>query len=176
MAHSVLLAPVPAVESLVLPRVAREYRRQDGGTHAHVTVLGPFLPPPQVLEQQQELSALLQETDPFDLMLTQVGTFGGGIVHLRPAGEQDLRHLLSLVQQRYPNLLPYGGAFPSVEFHVTVATVADDTEREEVIALAERALPVTAAVDHLEVVWYEPGATRALAAFPLGQTGSLTRH
>jgi hypothetical protein len=168
VAHSVLLVPVPAVEALVLPYIPSEYRRSDGGTHAHVTVLGPFLPLHEVLDRQQELSDLLRAAPPFEITWAHVGIFDGGIVHLRPEDDSELRRLLSLVQERFPHVLPYGGAFPQVEFHLTVGYIPDDAQRTDVVAQAERVLPVSCRVEHLEVLWYEPGATRGIAAFHLG--------
>jgi hypothetical protein len=80
--HSVFLLPVPEAEHLAAPYVADEYRRVDGGTHAHVTVLGPFLGQSQVRHECDRLRAAVQSVGVIDLVFTDVAVFPGGIVHL----------------------------------------------------------------------------------------------
>ncbi len=167
--HSVFLLPVPEAEHLAAPYVADEYRRVDGGTHAHVTVLGPFLEKSQVRHERDRLMAAAQSVGVIDLVFTDVAVFPGGIVHLRPADDGALAELLERLRARYPTVLPYGGAFGDRSvFHLTIRAASSSEEIELAASEARKSLPVRSAVTEAQVVWYEPNATRALCRLPLG--------
>ncbi len=168
--HSVFLLPVPEAEHLVAPHVADEYRRVDGGTHAHVTVLGPFLEESQVPREHDRLMAAVESVGVIDLVFTEVAVFAGGIVHLRPADDGALGELLGRLRGLYPSVLPYAGAFgDSPVFHLTVRAASSAEDIKRTASETRKFLPVRSAVTEAQVVWYEPHATRALCRLPLGR-------
>jgi 2'-5' RNA ligase superfamily len=110
----------------------------EAGVTAHVTILFPFIPRAEIDDAAREaLRALFAAAAPFGYRFARVERFDDATVFLAPEPVEAFTHLTRLVQRRWPEHPPYGGAFEVVVPHLTVgdrllpgqvATLADETE------------------------------------------------
>ena len=111
---------------------------------AHVTILFPFIPRAQIdAAARAALGTLFASVAPFGYRFAHVERFDDTTVFLAPDRVEPFTHLTQLVQRRWPEHPPYGGAFNVVVPHLTVgdrllpgqvAALAGETE----IRLRER--------------------------------------
>ncbi|MGH8994932.1 MAG: 2'-5' RNA ligase family protein, partial [Acidimicrobiales bacterium] len=66
-----------------------------------------------------ELRSLIGAQLPFPFSCRSVGTFPG-VVWLAPEPDEGFRRLSEVIGERWPELAPYGGAYPTEIFHLTV--------------------------------------------------------
>lgn len=173
MGHTVLQVPVPGLEPFVRARTAHydtDYLSADPDfTHAHITVLGPFLP-----EVDADAAAMVAETvaevEPFEFRLDRIATFPNGCIHLRPEPDDGFRTLTSRLWAAFPECPPYGGEFPDSTPHLTLDLVhAGVTQASTDTLLAQHPRPDMYVADRVDLAWYEPGRCGRLAAWPLGR-------
>lgn len=151
-----VILPVPCLDGLTGPSA------RDAGMPAHVTLLYPFLPTRFVdSETERALGSLVLATPAFDFSLARVGRFPG-VVYLAPEPAAPFRALTSALVARWPEHPPYGGAYPEVVPHLTVAH--GEAVPEGLVAR----LPLRS---QAREVWLMARALRRwtrLARFPLG--------
>ncbi|HEY2537285.1 MAG TPA: 2'-5' RNA ligase family protein [Solirubrobacteraceae bacterium] len=153
---STLILPVPAAETL-LQESARE-----PGIPAHITLLYPFLPARSIDgDAEAALAALLREIPAFDFALSEIGRFPG-VVYLAPQPAERFVALTEALVARWPEQQPYGGDYPEVIPHLTVAYGAPIPD-----GLAER-LPFTARAEEVWLMSRAGGSWVRRRSFPLG--------
>jgi hypothetical protein len=168
--HSVLQVPVPALEEYVAART----RHYDEGflstdpdfTHAHVTVLGPFVPHLDATTQRR-IAGLAASVEPFAFGLQRVATFPNGIVHLAPEPDGPLRELTAGFAAAFPDFPPYAGEFEPVP-HLTLDALGPGVSEESTRRMVAPYLPVTVRAERLDLAWYEPGNCHLIASWPVG--------
>ena len=169
--HSVLLVPVPELEPFVRARHAhydRDYVSADPAfTHAHVTVLGPFVPRPTD-EDLAAVAAIAATTEPFGFALDGLEAFPDGLLHVVPDPAAPFRALTDRVHAAFPDHPPYAGRFEHVVPHLTLDAVSATVSAESTRALVGDLLPARCRAERLDLAWYEPGRCRLLASWPLG--------
>lgn len=91
-----------------------------------------------------------------------------GVLYLVPTPGHPFRQLTADLVARWPEAPPYGGVFPDVVPHLTVTDGADeeDSRRAEQAITAD--LPLTCAVDRVELVAFDGERWATRATFPLG--------
>ncbi len=158
-----LILPVPAAEEL-LQESARE-----PGIPAHITLLYPFLPARSIDgDAETALASLLREIPAFDFALSEIGRFPG-VVYLAPEPADRFVALTEALVACWPEQQPYGGDYPEVIPHLTVAYGAPIPD-----GLAER-LPLAA---HAQEVWLMSragGSWVRRQSFPLGSPADSDR-
>ena len=125
---------------------------------AHVTVLYPA--PGDVVALTEVLGPFV----PFEVTFAALDRFPG-ILWLAPEPAEPFVALTEAVVERFPSFPPYGGRYPSIIPHLTVAASALD----ETAALVEPLLPLRSCVD--AVALYESADGRhwqELQTFDLG--------
>jgi 2'-5' RNA ligase len=170
--ESAVLVPVPEAEPVVGRHRARLDRAAVDGVPAHVTVLYPFVPPPQITEATIEaLAAAVRSVAAFDCQFPATAWFGEEVVWLAPRPEEPFRALTRAVCAAFPGYLPYGGRHRDAVPHLTIGDqppggVADLRAAEADVLSA---LPVRARISHawLMTGTREPGSWRAVAELPL---------
>ncbi|WP_446665812.1 2'-5' RNA ligase family protein [Flexivirga sp. B27] len=170
MGHTVLAVPVPALEAVVRERTAfydASFVSADPGfAHAHITVLGPWVPEPTI-EDLATVAEISADTTCFDVKLERVEEFPNGLLHLPPVPDDELRALTARLAAAFPEHPPYGGAFGDVAPHLTLdqrsATVTRESVRERVAHL----LPAAVTVDRIDLQWWANDDCRLLQSFPL---------
>ncbi len=165
--------PVPALEPFVVERhrhYDESYVSADPAfVHAHVTALGPFLPPEQVTDRvARTIDGIACATAPFDFMLERVATFPNGIVHLLPEPDDAFRALTSALSQAFPQCPPYDGAFPEPVPHLTLDALSDAVSESSTRRAAAPWLPAVCRADRVDLAWYEPHGCRILRSWRLG--------
>lgn len=142
--RSAVTLPVPEAEALV-----GEWRQQYDesartGVPAHITILFPFLPPDDLGTQDEErLAAVFADTPMCHFQLARVGRFRS-VVYLAPEPGGYFQALTQRVWSLYPSTPPYGGAFPEVVPHLTVAQADDPEVLDRADAAVRSGLPVAA--------------------------------
>lgn len=169
MGHSVLAIPVPALEPFVRSRWLHYdpawVSRDPGFTHAHITVLAPFVAAPS----EQDLAtvgAIACRTPAFEFALEEVAAFPNGIIHTPPAPAAPFARLTAAVRAAYPHLLPYDGEFEPVP-HLTLDHTTTDISSATVRQVLGTTLPAYVRAERLELHRYAEGDCRVLASWPL---------
>lgn len=151
-----LILPVPSAEG-VLQESARE-----PGIPAHITLLYPFLAARSIdADTEAALAALLLEIPAFDFALSEIGRFPG-VVYLAPEPAGRFVALTEALVTRWPEQQPYGGDYPEVIPHLTVAYGAPIPD-----GLAER-LPLTARAEEVWLMSRAGGSWVRRQSFRLG--------
>jgi 2'-5' RNA ligase superfamily len=170
--ESAVLVPVPEAERVV----SRHRARLDGsaaeGVPAHVTILYPFVAPPQITAATIEvLAAAVGSVSHFDCEFPRTAWFGEDVLWLAPRPDEPFRALIRAVSAAFPGYPPYDGLVGDVIPHLTVghraaAGVAGlRTAEADILG----ALPVRARVSRawLMTGTREPGSWHAVAELPL---------
>jgi hypothetical protein len=172
MAHSVLLVPVPELDSVVRPRLLRGspelLTEAEDAVTAHVTLLGPFADLDAIDDGLlSELRSFFADVTPFTFRLTEICRFPNGPTYLAPDPARPFRQLTHELSRRFPEYPPYGGEFDDVVPHLTVPV--PDSEDPQALGLQlEPRLPITAHAREAALWWYEPHRCRTLETFPFG--------
>jgi hypothetical protein len=156
---SALVVPVPAAEEVV----------GDGGlVPAHITLLAPFLPRPELTEGLlAEIGALFADVVPFSFDLDEVCVFPSGVVYLAPRPPGPFRQLTGELTRRFPEHPPYEGQFSDVVPHLTVP-LADGESPADVERRVRAHGPVQALATEVHLLWVSDETYEVLAAFPFG--------
>ncbi|WP_148615986.1 2'-5' RNA ligase family protein [Nocardioides rubriscoriae] len=177
--HSVVQVPVPALEPFVRARHAHydaDYVSADPAfTHAHVTVIGPFVDAPTAGDLAR-LAAIAADTAPFDFVLEDLHVFADGLVHLRPVPADPFHALTARVFEAFPDHPPYAGRFEEVVPHLTLDVVSPEVSvasTRALLAATVPSLPARCRAERLDLAWYEPGACRVLDSWRLGAARHL---
>ncbi len=171
--HSVLVVPVPALESLVRER-SRHYdpayvAADPTFPHAHVTLLGPLVDISGLTKEVcGTVGAVLRRHRRFAASFGQVAQFPDGMIHLLPDDESPFRRLTADLAVAFPEHPPYGGRYPDPRPHVTLDRAAPGVDVETVRRWVARLTPALVEVGEVRLSWYEQDACRTLATWPLG--------
>jgi 2'-5' RNA ligase len=173
MGHSVLAVPVPALVPFVRSRWEHYdpawVSRDPAFTHAHITVLAPFLAEPTA-EDLAVLGRIAAATPAFDFALEGVASFPNGIIHTPPVPAAPFEALTARACAAYPHLRPYDGEFDPLP-HLTLDHTTETISPATVRAALGAALPARLRADRLELHWYAEGDCRVMASLPLGGPG-----
>jgi hypothetical protein len=168
--HSVLVVPVPALEGYIRGRWEHYeptwVSRDPDFTHAHITVLAPFLPSPDT-DDLARLGAIAASVPAFDFVLPRVATFPNGLIHLPPEPAAPFADLTARVFAEFPQCPPYDGRFAAVP-HLTLDQTAPGVSEASVGEALAGLVPVTCRADRLELHWYAEGDCRVLEVWKLG--------
>ncbi|MFI1383983.1 2'-5' RNA ligase family protein [Embleya sp. NPDC020886] len=155
-AASALVLLVPDVEQVVEPWRERYDPRAAEGIPAHVTVLYPWLTPAEIGPTELAALAEIAAARPvLDLVFGRVGQFHRGL-WLAPDPAEPVLRLIDAVTTRWPDHLPYGGAYlddaDDVGPHLTVALGQGPDELRALAQEVTGRLPLTTRVDRLDLV------------------------
>ena len=169
--HTVLLVPVPELEPFVRERTehydASFLSADPQFVHAHVTVLGPFLPDPAPADLER-VARIVAEVAAFDFRLERLGEFGDGIIHLLPDPDASFRELTRRLVAAFPQCPPYGGAFPEPVPHLTLDMRAPGIDPASVRAALGDLVPARCRADRVALHRYANHDCRVLADWKLG--------
>jgi 2'-5' RNA ligase len=148
-----LVVPVPAAEALV--------------RLAHITVLAPFLPLQSCTDAVlAEVGALFDRRRTFSFRLNEVAVFPGDVVYLAPEPSEVFVELTDAAVAAFPPLLPYGGRFGDVIPHLTVGRIESPEMEGELVALAQRAVPIDAVARDVALIQLRADGFETVATFP----------
>jgi hypothetical protein len=133
---------------------------------AHITLLGPFLPPAQVGPHVLvRLRALFASWRPLEFTLASVERLPN-LVYLAPEPEAPFRQLTDALQDAWPEAPGFGDGFERPLHHLTIAR--DGSAYDEINAALSDRLPIPATAR--EVLLFERRAGRdvqRIGRFPL---------
>jgi hypothetical protein len=132
--QSALVVLVPEAEGLVSGLHGVHDPSAAQGMPAHITILYPFLPPPEVTGATlTSLERIFAQRRGFAFRLKELRRFPG-VLYLAPTPDEPFREMTHAVVKEFPGTAPYGGAFGDVPPHLTVA-LADDERHLDAIAV-----------------------------------------
>lgn len=167
--HTVLVVPVPELESFVRSRWQHyepSWVSDDPAfTHAHVTALAPYLPEPTAADLDR-LATIAASTAPFDYRLGEVQEFPNGCIHVPPEPGGPFVALTHALWAAFPQCPPYEGQY-GVEPHVTLDHRSSSVSVASTAAALGGVLPARCRADRLELHWYEEGRCHVMADWKL---------
>ena len=171
--ESALILVIPEAEDLVGP-----YRLQHDpgaalGIPAHITTLYPFLPPEQInASVLDNLTRLFSTQPPIEVRFEGTSRFPG-VLYLDPLPPEPLLTLINTVFAAFPDHPPYGGIYPEIKPHLTVAQSEDpallDQLEAEIEELGRDAFPITSRVSEISLFEQHSTGWSPFAHFPLGK-------
>jgi len=124
--ESALVVLVPEAEPLVKPFRDRYDPSAAAGVPAHITLLYPFKHSDEVGKTVlDELGELFHRFAPFRFQLEPIRRFPDAVLYLAPQPDEQFRQLTLAIWDRYPELPPYGGKWPDLVPHLSVAWAKD---------------------------------------------------
>jgi len=135
----------------------------------HVTALWPFLPAEAVDEGvEREIEALVAGAAAFDFALARLSEFPD-VVFLSPEPTEPFVALTRLLWRRWPECPPFGGAYPEIVPHLTVALDPDPTTRQAIARTLTERLPLVARAESVLLIEEDAdGVLRERRRFALG--------
>jgi len=142
---------------------------------AHVTILYPFMSPSAIdATAIDSLRTIFERKRPFPFDLVEMGWFDDRILYLVPEPRQPFVELTSAVAERFPDYLPYRGAFEDIVPHLTLASRGGPAILRHVSRRIDKHLPISA--EATAVVMMETRGHRhrwrLRYVFPLGTTNT----
>ena len=173
MPHTVLYVPVPELEPYIRRRhvvEGPEWLSPDPAhVHAHLTLLGPFVPDDAVTEDlDAELAALFGAVEPFAFTLGEFRVFPSGLVYLHPEPTGPFESLTAALATRFPAFPPYAGEFAPVP-HLSLCALGPGRDLRLVGKELAELLPVRATAREVWLVRYAERGTRTLRTYLLGR-------
>ena len=170
--HSVLVVPVPELEDWVRSRTelydASFLAADPAFVHAHITLLGPWLPAPTA-DDLATVGRILAVTAPFEARLGEVTAFPDGLIHLRPEPVEPFRALTRALVEAFPQCPPYAGRFPDPVSHLTLDQTAAGITVTSVAERLAQVLPVRTRVDRVDLQWWANHDCRVLHTWKLDE-------
>jgi 2'-5' RNA ligase len=149
--ESALVVLVPEAEPLVKPFRGWYDPSAAAGAPAHITLLYPFKHPDEVDQTVlHDLSELFHRFARFRFSLAPIRRFPDPVLYLiiTPQPDEPFRQLTLAIWDRYPELPPYGGKWPDLVPHLSVAWVTDqqrlDRIADEFAQASQGRLPIRA--------------------------------
>jgi hypothetical protein len=170
--ESALVVLVPEAESLVQAFRDRYDPSAAAGVPAHITLLYPFRSPGEIDRAMlDDLRGCFQGFASFRYSLALIRRFPDGVVYLAPDPDEPFRQLVLAIWDRYPDAPPYGGKWPGIVPHLSVAWVQDE-QRCDAIAdgftrAARGKLPIAATAAEVTLMEKRSGHWHMRATFGL---------
>ena len=173
--HTVLALPVPELDAWVRERT-RHYdasfvSADSSFVHAHVTVLGPWLPDPDA-QDLARVAEVLVGVPHLEVLLAEVAAFPDGLVHLVPEPAGPLSALTRRLAEAFPQCPPYEGRYADPVPHLTLDRLGDGVSLGSVRASLGDLLPLRTTLDRVDLQRWANHGCRRLATWPLQRAGA----
>jgi 2'-5' RNA ligase len=170
--ESALVVLVPDAGQLVKPFRDLYDPSAALGVPAHITLLYPFKPPGQIDDTVlTRLRIGFARFTPIAFTLQSIRHFPD-VLYLAPDPAEPFRALTRTIWAWYPETPPYGGKWPDIVPHLSVASVADQRELGRIATEFEQAsrnaLPIKATANEISLLEKHSGRWMVRAAFKLG--------
>ena len=170
--ESALMVLVPEAEPLVKPFRDRYDPSAAAGMPAHVTLLYPFKHPDEVDQMVlDDLSRRFEHCAPFGFSLSSIRRFPDGVLYLAPEPDEPFRQLTLAIWDQYPETPPYGGKWPGIVPHLSVASVKDEQQldgiADDFVQASQGRLPVSATAAEVVLMENRSGLWLIRARFGL---------
>jgi 2'-5' RNA ligase len=170
--ESALVVLVPEAEAVAKPFRDRYEPSAATGMPAHITLLYPFKAPDEIdditLGKLRDCFARLQ---PIRFSLSTIKRFPD-VLYLAPEPDEPFRQLTLSIWKLFPETPPYGGKWPGIIPHLSVAQLANEQQLaaiEDDFAKASRGkLPIRAIASKIALMDTRSGRWQVRAMFSLG--------
>ena len=171
MPITALVIQVPEAEAVVGELRRRFDPSALQGVPAHVTVLVPFKDSSNLAGQDlKRLESVFAASGPFTYCFARLGRFPDA-TYLAPEDPVPFVGLTRDVEAAFPEFPPYGGLFPDVVPHLTVAHGAGpglDAAQEELHGWVQCGVPIRGRCSEVLLLQQEPGGWQVRHRFRLG--------
>ena len=172
--ESALVVLVPEAEALVKPFRDRYDPSAAVGMPAHITLLYPFKPPDEVGDAVLDnLRHGFARFAPFRFALAAIRRFPAEVLYLAPEPDEPFRRLTLAIWGWHPETPPYGGKWPDIVPHLSVASLADeqrlDRIADEFTQASQRKLPIGATATEVALMDNRSGRWQIHATLGLGR-------
>ncbi|MXG92202.1 2'-5' RNA ligase family protein [Nocardioides sp. YIM 123512] len=166
--HTVIAIAVPELDAVVRERTERYdasfVSADDGFGHAHVTLLGPWLPDPGPADLDR-VGGVVAAEPAFDFALTRAEQTSRGLLMLVPEPAAPFERLTAALAAAFPETPPYAGEFEPRP-HLTLDHV--DTGASLASLAAEVVLPVASRATEVQLQRWANDDCRVLHTWGLG--------
>lgn len=173
--HTVLAVPVPPLELFVTERTAHydpSFLSADPQfAHAHLTVLGPFLPAPTAADLALA-GEVLGGFAPFEIELRHIAEFPDGLLHVVPEPAERVSAITDALATAFPQCPPYGGLYHPPVPHVTLDRRSDVVTPQWLAGALAAVLPTRSWVDRVDLQWWANHDCRLLHRWELTHGGA----
>ena len=161
--ESALMVLVPEAEPLAKPFRDRYDPSAAAGVPAHITLLYPFKHPDEIDQRVlDDLGRLFHQRQAFRFSLATIRRFPDAVLYLAPEPGEPFRALTQAIWDKYPDTPPYGGKWPDIVPHLSVAWVGNEGKlggiADDFASASEGKLPIHATA--MGVVLMENRSTR----------------
>jgi len=172
---SALVVLVPEAESVVKPFRDRYDPSAATGMPAHVTLLYPFKRSNEVDEKVlHELRHCFTRFAPIGFSLSSVRRFPE-VLYLAPEPDEPFRQLTLAIWDCYPEVPPYGGKWPEIVPHLSIAWLKDEQRLDQVagdfVEASREQLPIRATASDVALMDTHSGRWQIRTRFQLGDGG-----
>jgi 2'-5' RNA ligase len=169
--ESALVVLVPEAEAVVGSLRDSYDPSATAGAPPHITLLYPFKHPNKIDRADlDQLRGCAAHMAPFEYSLTTIRRFPG-VLYFAPEPADAFRQLTTAIWDRFPETPPYGGKYPSIVPHLTVAQIGDERQLDDVATeLSQRSegkLPVAARANEMALLDTTSGRWEVRATFKL---------
>lgn len=148
--QSAVIIPIPEVEPVVRELRLRYDPAARLGVPAHVTLLYPFCAPQTLDRETKTLETFCGSIAAFRFSFTDVRRFPA-TAYLHPDKAEAFTRITRKLVDLWPQCKPYGGAFPDIVPHLTVADRVTDEILDTVEKLLRRQLPLQCAAREISI-------------------------
>jgi 2'-5' RNA ligase len=171
-----LIVVVPEAETAVSQFRCRLDPVAQLGVPAHVSVLFPFMPAPEIdNDVVARLAALFRAAPAFKYYFVRTDWFGDEVLWLAPDASEEFRSLTSLVWSAFPAYPPYEGKFDDVVPHLTIADRGSVEEMQAAEQTVQGYLPIRAVTCAVTLMVEQPsGRWESAESFSLSDQAGLS--
>ena len=164
---SAIVVPVPEADP-ILDQVRARHPAAVQPVPAHVTVMYPFIPAPQLDDVTlAEVGAIFASTPPMEVSFARFARFPS-LLYLAPTPAADFVRFTHAVTAHWPAYLPYGGAYDDVVPHLSVAHDLDAAAMDEMERDLAISVPVVARLVEAWLLVFEDPKWTVRARFSFG--------
>jgi 2'-5' RNA ligase len=170
--ESALVVLAPAAEAVAQPVRDRYDPSAAAGMPAHITLLFPFKAPDEIDDiTLATLRDCFARFEPIRFSLGTIKRFPTEVLYLAPEPDEPFRQLTRAIWKLFPDTPPYGGKWPDIIPHLSLAWLADDARLTEVADDFARAsagkLPIAAIASEVALMDNRSGRWNVEATFRL---------
>jgi 2'-5' RNA ligase len=171
--ESALVVLVPEAEAIAGPFRDQYDPSAAAGMPAHITLLYPFKAPDEIDSLiLGKLHDCFARAEPIRFSLGTIRRFPADVLYLAPEPGEPFRQLTLSIWNLFPQNPPYGGKWPDIVPHLSVASVPDErqltTIADEFTKAAQGKLPIHATASKVALMESRSGRWRVSAMFSLG--------
>src|SRR5216684_218718 len=171
--ESALVVLVPEAEAVAKPFRDQYDPSAAAGMPAHITLLYPFKAPREVDNiTLGKLRDCFARFEPIQFSLSNIRRFQIEVLYLAPEPDEPFRQLTLSIWNLFPETPPYGGKWPDVVPHLSVARVTDEAQlttiADDFAKAAQGKLPIHAIASKVALMEKRSGRWSVRAMFSLG--------